>query len=118
MQIDKHLMLGLISLNYKIAPVKIRELFYIFPDEYQKIFNEINDRVTLKGLFIISTCNRTELYFETVENQASINKSYHSVIMTLSKLKRFNDGLRPYIKKKEGSFEISGAAPIIAVTKS
>ena len=27
--------------------------------------------------------------------------------MTLSKLKKFNDGLRPYIKKKEGSFEIS-----------
>ena len=56
-------MLGLISLNYKIAPVKIRELFYIYPEEYQKIFNEINERVTLKGLFIISTCNRTEIYF-------------------------------------------------------
>ena len=99
-------MLGLISLNYKIAPVKIRELFYIYPEEYKKIFNEINERVTLKGLFIISTCNRTELYFETAKNQASHNKTYHSVIMTLSKLKRFNDGLRPYIKKKEGSFEI------------
>ena len=37
-------MLGLISLNYKIAPVKIRELFYIYPEEYQKIFNEINER--------------------------------------------------------------------------
>ena len=100
-------MLGLISLNYKIAPVKIRELFYIYPEEHQKIFNEINHRVTLKGLFIISTCNRTELYFQTVENQASHNKTFHSVIMTLSKLKKFNDGLRPYIKKKEGSFEIS-----------
>ena len=100
-------MLGLISLNYKIAPVKIRELFYIYPEEYQKIFNEINERVTLKGLFIISTCNRTELYFETAKNQESHNKTYHSVIMTLSKLKRFNDGLRPYIKKKEGSFDIS-----------
>ncbi len=100
-------MLGLISLNYKIAPVKIREIFYIYPDEYQIIFNEINSKITLKGLFIISTCNRTELYFETNENQANSKKIYHSVIMSLSRLKKFNDGLRPYIKKKEGSLNIS-----------
>ena len=100
-------MLGLISINYKIAPVNIRELFYIYPDDFQKIFNEINDRITLKGLFIISTCNRTELYFETTKNKTVHSKIFHSVIMSLSKLKRFNDGLRPYIKKKEGAYNIS-----------
>ena len=100
-------MLGLISINYKIAPVNIRELFYIYPDDFQKIFNEINDRITLKGLYIISTCNRTELYFETTKNKTVHNKIFHSVIMSLSKLKRFNDGLRPYIKKKEGAYNIS-----------
>ena len=100
-------MLGLISINYKIAPVNIRELFYIYPDDFQKIFNEINAKITLKGLFIISTCNRTELYFETNKSKAGHNKIFHSVIMSLSKLKRFNDGLRPYIKKKEGAHNIS-----------
>tara|TARA_Y100001978_G_scaffold35136_1_gene30990 strand:+ start:1185 stop:1487 length:303 start_codon:yes stop_codon:yes gene_type:complete len=93
-------MLGLISINYKIAPLKIRELFYIYPDEYEKIFKLINKRISLKGLFIISTCNRTELYFETEDSQKNQNKAFHSVIMTLGKLKKFNDGLRPYIKKK------------------
>ncbi len=107
LQIQRCFMLGLISLNYKIAPVKIRELFYIYPNEYQKIYDEINNRVALEGLFVISTCNRTELYFETAENHDSSNKTYHSVIMTLSKLKRFNDGLRPYIKKKEGPLKVS-----------
>ena len=100
-------MLGLISINYKIAPLKIRELFYIYPDEYEKIFKLINKRISLKGLFIISTCNRTELYFETEDSQKNQNKAFHSVIMTLGKLKKFNDGLRPYIKKKQGSSEIS-----------
>ena len=100
-------MIGLVSLNYKIAPIKIRELFYIYPDEYSKIFKLVNSRVPLKGLFIISTCNRTEIYFETEEINPSNSKIFHSVIMILSQLKKFNDGLRPYIKKKQGSIEIS-----------
>ena len=94
-------MLGLISLNYKIAPIQIRELFYLFPDQYSTVFDEVKHKTNIKGLFIISTCNRTEIYFET-NDKNSLNKSFHSVLMTLSKLKKFNDGLRPYIKKKEG----------------
>ena len=99
-------MLGLISLNYKIAPVQIRELFYLYPEQYITIFNGLKSKSKIKGLFIISTCNRTEIYFET-NTQESSNKSFHSVIMTLSKLKKFNDGLRPYIKKIEGVNAIS-----------
>lgn len=94
-------MLGLISLNYKIAPIQIRELFYLFPDQYSTVFDEVKHKTNIMGLFIISTCNRTEIYFET-NDKNSLNKSFHSVLMTLSKLKKFNDGLRPYIKKKEG----------------
>ena len=99
-------MLGLISLNYKIAPVQIRELFYLYPDQYLNIYENLISKSKIKGLFIISTCNRTEIYFETSSNESS-SKSFHSVIMTLSKLKKFNDGLRPYIKKKDGVHAIS-----------
>ena len=99
-------MIGLISLNYKIAPVQIRELFYLYPDQYSNIYNSLITKSKIKGLFIISTCNRTEIYFETSSSESS-SKSYHSVIMTLSKLKKFNDGLRPYIKKKDGVNTVS-----------
>jgi len=99
-------MLGLISLNYKIAPVQIRELFYLYPDQYLNIYENLISKSKIKGLFIISTCNRTEIYFETSSSESS-SKSFHSVIMTLSKLKKFNDGLRPYIKKKDGVHAIS-----------
>ena len=94
-------MIGLISLNYKIAPVQIRELFYLYPEQYLNIYKSLISKSKIKGLFIISTCNRTEIYFETSTSESS-SKSFHSVIMTLSKLKKFNDGLRPYIKKKDG----------------
>ena len=99
-------MIGLISLNYKIAPVQIRELFYLYPDQYLNIYNSLISKSKIKGLFIISTCNRTEIYFETSSSESS-SKSFHSVIMTLSKLKKFNDGLRPYIKKKDGVNAVS-----------
>ena len=99
-------MIGLISLNYKIAPVQIRELFYLYPDQYLNIYKSLISKSKIKGLFIISTCNRTEIYFETSTSESS-SKSFHSVIMTLSKLKKFNDGLRPYIKKKDGVNAVS-----------
>ena len=99
-------MIGLISLNYKIAPVQIRELFYLYPDQYLNIYKSLISKSKIKGLFIISTSNRTEIYFETSSSESS-SKSFHSVIMTLSKLKKFNDGLRPYIKKKDGVNAIS-----------
>ena len=99
-------MIGLISLNYKIAPVQIRELFYLYPDQYLNIYKSLISKSKIKGLFIISTCNRTEIYFETSTSESS-SKSFHSVIMTLSKLKKFNDGLRPYFKKKDGVNAIS-----------
>ena len=99
-------MIGLISLNYKIAPVQIRELFYLYPDQYLNIYKSLISKSKIKGLFIISTCNRTEIYFETSSSESS-SKSFHSVIMTLSKLKKLNDGLRPYIKKKDGVNAVS-----------
>mgnify|MGYP001320608852 FL=1 len=99
-------MIGLISLNYKIAPVQIRELFYLYPEQYLNIYKSLISKSKIKGLFIISTCNRTEIYFETSTSESS-SKSFHSVIMTLSKLKKFNDGLRPYIKKKDGVNAVS-----------
>ena len=100
-------MIGLVSLNYKIAPLKIREHFYLFPDEISKIHSLINKKVKTKGFFVISTCNRTEIYFEVSSKDFSENQVFHSVIMSLSRFKKFNDGLRPYIKKKKGIEKIS-----------
>ena len=100
-------MIGLVSLNYKIAPVKIRELFYIYPEDFEFIFKLIGKKIQLNGLFIISTCNRTEIYFDFESSKINYSKAFHSVIMTLSKLKKFNDGLRPYIRKVEDSREVS-----------
>ena len=100
-------MIGLVSLNYKIAPLKIREHFYLFPNEISKIHALVNKKVKTEGFFVISTCNRTEIYFEVNSKDFSENQVFHSVIMSLSRFKKFNDGLRPYIKKKKGIEKIT-----------
>ena len=100
-------MIGLVSLNYKIAPLNIREHFYLFPNEISEIHAHINKKVKTQGLFIISTCNRTEIYFEVNLQELDENQVFHSIIMSLSRFKKFNDGLRPYIKKKKGIEKIS-----------
>ena len=100
-------MIGLVSLNYKIAPLNIREHFYLFPNEISKIHTLVNKKVKTEGFFVISTCNRTEIYFEVNSKDFSENQVFHSVIMSLSRFKKFNDGLRPYIKKKKGIDKIT-----------
>ena len=56
-------MLALISVNYKTSPTEIREQVYISENEISLLHKFIQKNILLDGLFIISTCNRTEIYF-------------------------------------------------------
>lgn len=44
--------------------VEIREQFFINPDTVRNLYQHINSRCPLDGIFVLSTCNRTELYVE------------------------------------------------------
>lgn len=56
-------MIGLIGLNHKSAPIEIREKF-VFCEEDIKRFGAIIRETGVVGIVIISTCNRSEIYFE------------------------------------------------------
>jgi len=57
-----------LSISYKQAPVEIREIIAL--DEYiiNEILSEIGDVIALDELLILSTCNRTEVYFSSEED--------------------------------------------------
>jgi len=58
-------MLGILGISHKSAPVSIREL-YSFDEEEKIIFADlIKSKLHLEGIVILSTCNRTEIYFNT-----------------------------------------------------
>jgi glutamyl-tRNA reductase len=55
--------LTIVGVNYHNAPLDIRNKFAFSADAIQKIYTESN--ADLNDLFILSTCNRTEIYTTT-----------------------------------------------------
>ncbi len=54
--------LTLIGISHKTAPVEIREAVSFNKDEQAYIYDHLLNEFHLKGLLLLSTCNRTELY--------------------------------------------------------
>ena len=62
------------GLNYKTAPVEIREKLAITEDMYPDILSKINQIPTIYESCILSTCNRVEIYGITDDIQTSYNE--------------------------------------------
>lgn len=61
-----------ISISHKTAATVQREKYHISEEEKEHLTKLINDNYTdVSGLLILATCNRTEVYFESVETPAS-----------------------------------------------
>jgi len=60
-------MIGIIGLSHKSAPVSIREKFALDKTESTKLAALICANPYIQELVILSTCNRTELYFKADE---------------------------------------------------
>ncbi|MGN8645675.1 glutamyl-tRNA reductase [Gracilibacillus sp. HCP3S3_G5_1] len=50
------------SINYKTAPVEVREMLAFREDTIMNAMTELNNRKSILENVIISTCNRTEIY--------------------------------------------------------
>ena len=60
------------GLNYKTAPVEVREKLYLDEREIQTFLDAVRDRVS--ECMVVSTCNRTEVY--AVSNSAQIDLDF------------------------------------------
>ncbi len=52
-----------LSLSHKTAPVEIREIIALSDQEIQRILLKLKDFFSLNDVLILSTCNRTEVYY-------------------------------------------------------
>ena len=52
-----------ISLSYKQAPVEIRELVSLTEDNCRSLLQQLRDVLGIAEALIVSTCNRTEIYY-------------------------------------------------------
>ena len=100
-------MVGLISINYKIAPLDIRERFFFDNSEKLVFHNHLRKELDIEGLMIISTCNRTEIYFEFENHIGQENKFLHSVVKELVVFKKYKDSLSPHLNNLTGSYKVA-----------
>uniref|UniRef100_UPI00404718A4 hypothetical protein n=1 Tax=Roseivirga sp. TaxID=1964215 RepID=UPI00404718A4 len=57
-----------ISLSYKKAPVQIREIISIDQNTIKELLGEIASILPVSEALILSTCNRTEVYYSSEQN--------------------------------------------------
>ena len=100
-------MIGLISINFKTSPIEVREKFYFQNSEKMKFFDLLSSECPVEGLIILSTCNRTEIYYEYENHVGEENKIFHLIMKCLVKFKKYPEGLSPYVSTKIGSSDVS-----------
>ena len=57
-----------ISLSYKNTPIEIRELLALDEETISRLLRYFREFVPVEEIMILSTCNRTEVYFSNKEN--------------------------------------------------
>jgi len=62
-----------LGINHKTAPVDIREKVAFAPEKIEQALHECVNKAEVGEAAIVSTCNRTELYFSLLDNEISEN---------------------------------------------
>ncbi len=62
-----------LTINYKTAPVEIREKLSLTEPECISFLQKASDMFALSELFVLSTCNRTEIYYSIANTDNSFN---------------------------------------------
>ncbi len=70
--------IGILGLNHNTAPLEIREKLYIKEESIPDLLQKIRDKGIAESV-IISTCNRTEIYFSG-EDREEMMKKVHLVL--------------------------------------
>lgn len=57
-------MIGVLGINYESSPLNVRESFSLSEDQIIKLGTGLKERAGFSGLVVLSTCNRSEFYFQ------------------------------------------------------
>jgi glutamyl-tRNA reductase len=69
--------LGYFSISHKTATVSQREIYQVSKKEKQDLFNLTRQTFPdISGLFMLVTCNRTEIYFESSNTKAEVVRDF------------------------------------------
>ncbi|MEI6276924.1 MAG: glutamyl-tRNA reductase [Prolixibacteraceae bacterium] len=91
-------MIGLLGLNHKSAPIEVRERF-VFCEEDIRRFVSLLKLNGISGAVVLSTCNRTEIYYEM--NELLVPLSASDIENLLFNYRKSDIETRKYFYHKE-----------------
>ncbi len=74
----------IIGINHKTAPIEIREKFFLNITQQDLLLSELKSNPEVSEAFVLSTCNRTEVYLKRVDQSTDMS----FVIPLLAKIKK------------------------------
>jgi glutamyl-tRNA reductase len=80
-------------LTYKTVPLEIRELVSLQEQNAKRLFNFIREYTTATDVLIVSTCNRTELYYRAEKDYGQ------EILQGLKLIKQIEQPFEHYFKK-------------------
>src|ERR1035437_1181502 len=93
-------MIGLLGLNHKSAPIEVRERFVFCEEDIKRFVNLLRDKGIL-GAIVLSTCNRTEIYYEVEDNHPTTDLEVFQEILSSYRKTDLNVGKFFYKMKNE-----------------
>lgn len=88
----------LVGLNHKTSKVEIREKFFLNHSEKEVLLTELKFNLKVVEAFVISTCNRTEIYAHLVEDNPEI---LLNALFNIKNMPQTKDILNHFYIKKE-----------------
>ncbi|MBF0504495.1 MAG: glutamyl-tRNA reductase [Candidatus Omnitrophica bacterium] len=82
-----------VGLSHKTAPIEIREKFYLNPVEQDLLLSELKNHPLVCEAFVLSTCNRIEVYLKRAGDSADIS----FVVSLIAKIKKVSLNFSSYI---------------------
>lgn len=83
-----------VGINHKTAPISIREKFYLNSLQQELLLSELKSDAAVTEAFVVSTCNRTEVYVSVIDSDYEIER----VVMIICQIREiaYNSGLMGY----------------------
>jgi glutamyl-tRNA reductase len=109
-------MLGVTGISYKSAPLEIREKYSFTEEESLQFLRQLKIDPELKGVVVLSTCNRIEIYFHY--EKCCSDKAYDAISRNLEFFKKSDIRERKYFYNLEGDQAVEHLFKVVSGLES
>ncbi|MBP5502413.1 MAG: glutamyl-tRNA reductase [Bacteroidales bacterium] len=87
-------MIAILGISHKTGPVSVRELYTFTDEDVSEFYVRLKSEKHFRGLAVLSTCNRQEIYFDT--DYQTAEECFDFITNALSKFRTYSPNHREY----------------------